>query len=78
MGRQMINVKCTCHDEDKPDLNKAYKLCEAIIERKAYKWASKKIKRRLDLLNKDVIKLSQFCVKANHIINHDTEYIKTF
>lgn len=73
-----FRTKITLHDNDIFDLNKAYKYIQASLEKKAYNWAynliNKERKNKLDIYNQ----MSEFIDKAKHIVEHDTEYLKTF
>lgn len=71
-------TRIALRDYDVFDLNKAYKYIQASLEKKAYNWAYKIInkerKKQLDIYNQ----LLGFTDKAKHIVEHDTEYLKTF
>lgn len=76
-GKSFI-TRITLHDNDVFDLNKAYKYIQASLEKKAYNWAykiiNKKCKNQFDIYNQ----MLGFTDKAKHIVEHDTEYLKTF
>ena len=62
---------------DKPDLNKAYKIVQAIIERKAYLWASDTVSKDIKILESNLTAGNEFVKKAQHIRAHDLEYIES-
>ncbi len=73
-----FNTKITLKPEDKFDLNKAYKYIQAKLEKEAYKWALKETKRQIRFARQDFETFTNFGVKAQYIINHDTEYLNKF
>ena len=62
---------------DKPDLNKAYKIVQAMIERSAYWWASDIISKDIKILESNLAAENKFVKKAQHITAHDLEYIES-
>lgn len=66
----------TLHKPDIYDLNKAKNILQASLEQKAYIWAKKYIDKNIKGLENQLKTLKDFSEKANHIIEHDTTYIK--
>lgn len=72
-----FTAKVTRHKDDVIDLNKAYKILQASIEKKAYDWAAKFCKKMIED-NKIYMKsIIDFKDKAEYIAKHDEEYLKT-
>lgn len=62
---------------DKPDLNKAYKIVQAMIERAAYWWASELIIKNIEITQSTLTAEKEFIKKARHITAHDLQYIES-
>lgn len=73
-----FNTKVTLKPGDKFDLTKAYKYIQAKLEKEAYNWALKEVKRQIRLARRDLDIFADFEAKAKHIVDHDTEYLNKF
>lgn len=73
-----FSTKITLKPEDKFDLNKAYKYIQAKLEKEAYNWAFKEVKKQINHTRRDLDIFTNFADKAKHIIDHDTEYLNNF
>lgn len=73
-----FTTKITCHKDDKNDLNKAYKYIQAKLEKDAYCWAGEEAKKQLIVVQKDLKTFTDFVEKAEHIVEHDTNYLNQF
>lgn len=71
-------TRINLHKDDTFDLNKAYKYIQASLEKKAYFWAYKIINKHLKTEEDFIKEFKSFVDKADYIIKHDEEYLKTF
>lgn len=62
---------------DKADLNKAYKIVQAMIERAAYWWASEAVSKDIKILESNLAAGNEFVKRAQHITAHDLQYIES-
>lgn len=61
---------------DTADLNKAYKIVQAMIERAAYWWASETVSKDIKILESNLAAGNEFVKRAQHITAHDLQYIE--
>ncbi len=71
-----FHKKITLKHGDKPDLNKAYKILQAMIEKEAYAWGAKESDELLNDLNNRINGFRIFNNCCKHIVEHDSEYIE--
>lgn len=75
IGFKEFKTKVTYKSGDKFNLNKAYQIIKAKLEKDAYKWAASEAQKEINNINKEYRHLKDFVDKANHIIVHNTGYI---
>ena len=78
VAEKQFKAKISIKSYDIGDLNKAYKYLKAKLEKDAYAWANKNTEKELIYLKNRLNVFDDFNKKANYIINHNTEYLKTF
>jgi hypothetical protein len=69
--------RITLKPGDTADLNKAYKMLQAMIERSAYWWASEIISKDIKTLESNLAAGNEFVKRAQHITAHDLQYIES-
>lgn len=73
-----FKTKVTLKPNEVPDLNKAYKYIKAKLEKDAYIWANSEAKKEFNDTKDKLAIFDSFIDKSNHIISHNTEYLKNF